>query len=356
MKKIITIIVLLFLTIAVGITVYLVKQRQDLQNHAAPSTTLSLQTDNAAPQVDQQFTTTVKIDTGGNTVTAVELHITYDGTKLQGVSITKDASLSQELVAGVINNGTASITVGSSPTTPIQGTGTVAVLVFKALSPGTAQIGFADNTQAAGVGEQGNVLQSKIPVNITIGSGAATATPTPTQIPGATATPTPTTQPGATVTPTPTTVSGATNTPTSTPLSGGTVTLSVTPTPISSSAPSSSVTVSSVSNNQTLGSTQPTFSGKAPAGAKIVLTVYSDPQTITVYADASGNWSAQTPAPLDAGSHKLVALATATTGQTTTTTVNFNIGLPVTASPFATIAFLVIGFVFLSFGLLRLTF
>ncbi len=337
MKKILSIIVLIFLAIAVAVTVYLVKQRQDLQNHAAPATNLSLQTDNSTPNVNQQFSVTVKIDTAENTVGAVEVHISYDSAKLQGISITKDASWAQELIAGTIGNGTASITVGSSPTTPLHGTGNVAVLVFKALATGSTQIAFTGNTQAQGSGEQGDVVVGKTPVTVIIaGTPAATATPTPTSIPNATATPTPTRSASATATPTPTsTVSSGSGTTTS---------------------PSSAFTVSSLSEGQTLGSTQPTFSGKAPASAKVVVTVYSSPQTITVYADANGNWSAKTPAPLEAGSHKLVAQSTNASGQTTTTTVNFNVGLPVTASPFATLGFLAIGFVFLGLGLLKLAF
>lgn len=351
MKKILSVFVLLFLVGAVGTTVYLAKQKQDIQNHAAPATSLSLQVINPATvTVDQQFTVNVNIDTASNTVTGVELHINYDATKLQGVSFTKGVAWPQELVPGTNANGVATMTVSSSATAPMQGSSIVGVLTFKALAAGDTQISFDNSSQAAGQGESGNVVQSRIPVTVTINAVAGTTvTPSPTQpnptpsgtvTPSATATPSPT----HTITPSPTNAPGTTTTPTPTTTSSGN----------STTTTSTSVTVSSIQNGQTISSNTPNISGKAPANSKVVITLYSTPQTITVYADANGNYSTQPRQPLETGAHKLVVLATDNSGNSASTTVNFTVGLPVTGSPLPTFFVLALGFILLSFGLIRL--
>lgn len=348
MKKLVLIITSLLLLLAVAITVYLVKQKQELRSRAAPATTLSLEPAAITKNVNEEFNTNIVINTGGNTIVSVDLVLNFNPQILEATGISLGSFLTGATeIQKNINNQTGKIIYSFyvQSLNAKSGTGTLAVVSLKGKNSGTGTLGFDSQTTVGALQEGQNVLTGTTPASIIIQEVTPTSTPTstPTGTPSVTATPTPTRSASATATPTPTQTPGATSTPTPTSVSSS-----------SSSAPSSSLSVTSLSEGQTLGSTQPTFSGRAPANAKIVLTVYSSPQTITVYADASGNWSAKTPQPLDVGSHKLVAQATTASGQTTTTTVNFNIGLPVTASPFATFAFLAIGFIFLSLGLLRL--
>lgn len=347
MKKLVLIITSLLLLLAVAITVYLVKQKQELRSRAAPATTLSLEPAAITKNVNEEFNTNIVINTGGNTIVSVDLVLNFNPQILEATGISLGSFLTGATeIQKNINNQTGKIIYSFyvQSLNAKSGTGTLAVVSLKGKNSGTGTLDFDSQTTVGALQEGQNVLTGTTPASIIIQGATATATLTPTP------TSTPTGTPSVTATPTPTTAAGATATPTPTQTPGATATS--TPTP--SSGSSNSFSVTSVSEGQTLGSTQPTFSGRAPANAKIVLTVYSSPQTITVYADASGNWSAKTPQPLDVGSHKLVAQATTASGQTTTTTVNFNIGLPVTASPFATFAFLAIGFIFLSLGLLRL--
>ena len=157
--------------------------------------------------INQEFAVNVVLDTSTKQVSAVELHINFPADKLQAVSIVKGDFLSDVLQAGATGAGTASITVGSG-TTPKTGTGTIAVVTFKAIAAGVATLSFADTTQVAAVGYSTNVLEQKISSNITLSGGAVTPTPTATftTTPTPTQTFTPTPRPTLTPTPRPTIV------------------------------------------------------------------------------------------------------------------------------------------------------
>jgi len=55
---------------------------------------------------------------------------------------------------------------------------------------------------------------------------------------------------------------------------------------------------------------QPTFTGTAPAGSTVVVTVRSDPVTCSTTADMDGNWSCTLPTSLPAGRHSVTVLVT----------------------------------------------
>jgi hypothetical protein len=149
--------------------------------------TLSLQLSAATAAVNGQFTATIQLNTKTYQVSAVELHLTYPADKLQALSITKGAFLANQLVAGAVGSGTASITLGSG-TTPVQGTGAIATITFKALAAGTAAIGFAGTTAVAAIGSTGNVVDTMTPASVTIsGTAVPTATPVRTPTPSAAA-------------------------------------------------------------------------------------------------------------------------------------------------------------------------
>lgn len=358
MKKfIVPLITLLFLAAAVGATLYLVKQRQETRSKAAPATTLSFSPASATANVGDIISLQILINTGDNTVSAAELHLNYDQTIFQGEQITPGSFLSTELVKGQIGGGSAAITLGSPPTSPQKGTGTLAVLKLKALKATTtpSKITFDQSTQVAGIGEGGNVLVSKGEASITVAgtqvSNTPTITPSPTAIvtgsvtPSITPLPTSYTSPTPTATPSPTNtpgVGGATSAPTSTPTS----------TP-SSSGGSGTLTVS-VQNGQNITSSLPTFSGTAAPNSKVTVTIQSETQTYTTTADTNGKWSITTTKPLAPGSHTLVITATDSGGKTVTQTVNFTVGLPKTASFFNTWAILFLGSLLMFFGFLKL--
>jgi hypothetical protein len=224
MKKFaLTFLVLLLLIGGVGVGVYLLKRQTDFREKAAPSSTLTLVPNKSNPSIDETFTVSANINTGTNEVVAVEMHLTFDETKVEAVGASNGTFfVSPKNIGPSIdnNNGTVTYTVYTDPgTTPRQGQGTVAVLTFKAKSAGNTTIALSSDTligsnSSSGANDLGaNVLTGTTPAVLTIqGSTQPTATLTPTAGP---------TSGSSTNTPTatPTTssvgnVSAATNTPT----------------------------------------------------------------------------------------------------------------------------------------------
>jgi hypothetical protein len=162
--------------------------------------TMAPPTVNTSP--NQTFTVSLNMNTGGDNVSAVDLHVAFDPTKVQAQSVTAGTMLPVVLVAGAFDNtaGTATITLGSQPTTPANGSGTVATITFKAIASGSTSVNYAVTTQTASVGKTGNTLNSAAGSAITISSGA---TPTPTGTASPSPTPTKTPSPTPTATPTP---------------------------------------------------------------------------------------------------------------------------------------------------------
>ncbi len=364
--------ILIFILFSIGVTLFLIKQRQDLRQKAAPATVLTLKSTKSTVNVNEEFDVEVEMDTGENVVGAAELHITFDPQVFQALSIVKGTILTIDLIAGSVSSGEASITLGNNPA--YTGKGVIAKLKLKALKTATASlIQFNQSTQVASGAESdsGNILSSSNPISITVSGGSTptatpTVTPTATIAPGTTATLTPTgtlipsaTVTGSpTVTPTATIGAGATATPTKTPtatnppVGGATSTPSPTPTV---SATNTTLTVTSPTNGQNLSSALPTLSGKAAPNSKVIVTIQSEIQTITIYADANGNWSAKPTTALETGSHTLIVTAQNTNGATETKTLNFTVGtLPETASFEQTLMLLGGGALLLFFGVASL--
>lgn len=359
-KYLVPVFILIFILASIGVTLFLVKQRQDLRKKAAPATVLSLKSVKTTVAVMEEFNLDVEMDTGANAVAAAELHIQFDPQIFQALSIVKGTILSQDLIAGSVSNGEASITLGN--TIAYTGKGVIATLKLKALKNATASlVQFNQSTQVASGAERdsGNILSSSNPISITVSgaSVALTATPTPTGS-GPTATPTPTV-PGSTTTPTrtptPTVPPGSTTTPTRTPTPTTQAIGGTTSTPSPTSTVSTTLSVTGLTNGQNLDSALPTFSGKAAPNSKVIITIQSEIQTITTYADANGNWSAKPTAPLEVGSHTLIVTAQNTNGVTETKTMNFTVGtLPETASFAQTLMLLGGGALLLVFGIASL--
>ena len=126
------------------------KTREDVVLTLEPSTT--------TVKAGDTFTVNVNMDTKTETVSATELHINYEAATLQGVSFTKGTFLPVELTKASIGAGKASIILGSEPTTPQKGTGTVATLKFKAKSVGSTLVQFDPATKVAALGETANAV------------------------------------------------------------------------------------------------------------------------------------------------------------------------------------------------------
>lgn len=205
MKRVSFIIAVLLL-LAIPIGVYINGRQQDIRSQATPSTVLSLTPATLTKKPNDVFTLSVFIDTGSNTVSAAKLVVNADGTKIAITGITADTFLTNTIVAASITPTKGTITLGSPPASPKQGTGTLATVSFKVLDlAGTSSITLT-GSQVAGIGEQNDVLTQSIPSTIIVES-VVVPTPTPTQT-------------AVVPTPTPTQVAvnaSPTNVPTSTP-------------------------------------------------------------------------------------------------------------------------------------------
>jgi len=130
------------------------------------------------------------MNTNSLEVTAAVIEIQFDTNMIQITSISKGTALSDILVPGTVAGNTASITLGSGPSTPFKGTDKVATLTFTAVAQsGQTDIAFTQKTQVAAVGQPGDVLGTTSPGRVII--SFSSPTPIPTQTPS----PTPTTNP-----------------------------------------------------------------------------------------------------------------------------------------------------------------
>lgn len=313
-------VVVLLITVLVG--VLYMRQQQDIRSKAAPASTLAFSPSTASKKQGDSFTLDVVVNTGANTISAADLVINTDATKVKITGITPGNYLTTVLMAQTHTDSRASVTLGSSPTSPKQGTGTLATVTFQIVAAsGNAQITL-NGSQVAGIGESGNVLTGSTPASITIsaGGGSGNGSSTPTRTP--TRTPTPTQQTGGaqvTLTPTPTTAPQSTAT--------------ATPTPTNTPG-SSQVSISNPTEGETFDATTPTFTGTAPADSSVTITIYSEPITAVVVADSGGGWTYTPTESLSEGQHQITALVLASDGTTSTVSKSFYVitsEVPVTA-------------------------
>jgi hypothetical protein len=357
MKRLVVIIFVILLVLAVPLSVYLVMKNEDLRKIAAPATTLKFSPQSVNKKVDDEFTLNALIDTANNQVVAAEINVAYDPTKVQALAISNGTLFPNILSSGTIADGLASISVGAAnTTTPIHGAGVAISIKFKALSATTTPISirFDANTYIGALGEHSaNVLTTSIPATVTITDNqTADATPTPTLGLIQSPTITPKTQLTPTSSPTPS--------PIQTPIP--TIPVTSTPIPVTITPTGVPLLITAPSTNESLTTNTPTIAGQAPAGTTVTITIYSDPITVTVVSDASGNWSYTLPEPLASGPHTVVAAAIdPTNGQTQSATLPFVVAAgsdtedTATASAIPATGVNVPLFISLGFGILLLT-
>lgn len=339
MKKVLLYVFIGIIMLAIPLSVFLVGQNQEVRKRAAPASTLSFVPATVTKKVGETFTLEAKIDTGTNRVGVVQLRIVYDPAKLQAQDITNGPLAPSISVSGKIDaTGKASITVGAKNNTqPISGSGTIAIVTLKAVAASATPVSVRftplPDTYANALGEQSNVLIGTTPANITI----LNADGTPAQVDTTDLS----TSPG-----------GATP--------SATLTLTPTPTATDSAvASASAVTIESIDKNEQITTDTPTFSGKAPPGSTVTLTIFSVPRTVVVTVDKNGNWTYTPDEGLEPGPHTVTAMVSdPATGKTSTTSVPFVLGeatgssIPVSGSVEVTLALVAIGILFLLSGIL----
>jgi len=299
MKKIVFFVILIIILAVVPITVYMVGQQQELRSRAAPATVLALNPSTINKVNGDIFSFDVQIDTAGNNVAMAELHLVYDATKLEALSITNGPLAPKIAASGIVGSGTASITVRAENTTkPIIGTGTIAIIRFRAIGATETpiQVKFDTTTFVSGLGESNpNVLTNTIPATIQI-SGGNQAEIIPTASASNAASPT------------------IIITPTVTPESS--------PTPETSS---SAIQITVQTDESGVSPNAPLIQGIAPPGSTVTIVIHSDPITVVVTADANGNWVYTPTQPLTEGTHTIVVTSQNPDGTATSSSSEFTV-------------------------------
>lgn len=215
-KTIIALIGVVLLLIGLGVGVYLVLQQQELRKNAAPATTLSISPSSKTVGVGETTDFNVQMDTQTNTLSSVDLEISFNPQVISIEGVTVGTFLPVMLSTPRIDStvGTIRASFGASPSSPQKGIGVVATIKVKGKNAGTSALSFGSNTHAAGVSESTDVISVKTPGSITVSAAALAPAPTSTPVP----TIAPTSSPKGASTATSSATASASATPTSTPI------------------------------------------------------------------------------------------------------------------------------------------
>lgn len=205
--------VFLLLLLSIPLTIFFIKQQQEVRTKAAPSSTLSFSPASKSATVGSNFDLDIMVDPGQNVVSFTKLHLLFDSTKLEAVRISPNIqAFPLTLDAPVISPGTLTVSfgIGSDPARAIQARTKMATVTFKPLAAAGGEgtkISF-DPTQtqvlslSANDQPGENVLQSTSPASVIISEGTAVSIPTPTTTVGGTPTPTSRVTPTGSISPT----------------------------------------------------------------------------------------------------------------------------------------------------------
>jgi hypothetical protein len=146
---------------------------QPTGNVTQPDTTLSLTSSQTSIAVNQSLPVNVAIATGANRVIGVDLDITFDPASFELLDITPGSFFTNPDVANkVIDNtgGHAQVTIATPPgSTARQGSGTLAILNFRAIGQGITRIDFGDGNLVAATNTNGqDALRTVTGLGITV--------------------------------------------------------------------------------------------------------------------------------------------------------------------------------------------
>lgn len=191
----------------------------------AANVVLSFSPTSQTVSVGQILSTTILLDTGGETINRVLAQITYSPTNLlTAQSIDTTGSFINYWYQQNLSSGQITLEGGVSGSGTSGSQLTFAKINFEAQSAGTVTLTFAANSAVYRESDDANILTEARTVDYSITTN--TPTPTPSTILTSTPTVTPRTTPGPTTTITPEVTGTLTPTPTQLP-DGGTVTPTV---------------------------------------------------------------------------------------------------------------------------------
>jgi hypothetical protein len=184
----ITAVVILFLSVSVFLGTYLVQQRQNATNKAAPESTIYISPDTQSQAPGSNFTFSVNMDTATNAVTGVDVRLIYNPGVMQVVSLSKGAGVANldQTINNTYDNSTGKISFAIftiDRTKAVTGSGVEVLKVNARVLPdavaGSSDITFDPATAASATQEGANVLVGNTKGTLVV-TGAVTPSPTPT--------------------------------------------------------------------------------------------------------------------------------------------------------------------------------
>ncbi len=109
----------------------------------------------------ETFSLGITMNTNDDTVSAAELHLSYDPNAIQILSFIPGTPLPVVLVPETHLNGSVSVILGAQPTAPYKGAGLIGTLNLKILTSKQSSINFTSKTAVAALGKTTNALVSK---------------------------------------------------------------------------------------------------------------------------------------------------------------------------------------------------
>lgn len=192
---------LLLLLLAIPVTLFFIRQQQELRSRAAPSSKLYFapESPNTSTQCSS-FDVDIMLDPGQNIVSIVDLYLKYDPTRLDILQIKESTSFPTVVRAASITSGAAnmSVSIGADVTRAVQSASKVATITLRPKIAGPVQIQIdSEKSRVFSLSPSDqpteNVLSSASPANVNIGTDTCPTggPPLPTISIVPTATPTP---------------------------------------------------------------------------------------------------------------------------------------------------------------------
>lgn len=185
---------LVFILLAIPISLYLLRQQQVVKTKAAQTTTVSIDPQTIIIGVNEEFNVDVKVTPNQNEVNSIIFKVTFDQSELALTKISPNSSnfpITLEEPVITATSGRIGLSTGTSIESRVKTATKAATLTFKALKITTkpSVINFDDTvayilSSATADIETENVFKSSTPGSVTItASSTLSPTPAPTQSP-----------------------------------------------------------------------------------------------------------------------------------------------------------------------------
>lgn len=163
--------------------IILTKTSKEIRSRASNNgSTLAITPATASLPIAGSTTLGIRLHTNNDTVSAIQLHLTYNPSFVEITSFTPKSALPVVLAPLHIANGNLTITLGVTPEHPFNGSDIIGQLNIKALAKGQATLSFADDTIVTAIEKDTNTLSQRTGATITIDVPSShTPTPTPQQ-------------------------------------------------------------------------------------------------------------------------------------------------------------------------------